>query len=43
MTNASRTEPLPRQIRKRIELLMAHVAYVFRSGPRAAGILSRQD
>lgn len=30
MKNASRTEPLPRQIRKRIELLLAHVSYAFR-------------
>ncbi len=38
--NASRTEPLPRQIRKRIELLMAHLRHL---APFARhGMLSRQ-
>ncbi len=43
MKNASGTEPLPRQIRKRVELLIAHAAYAFRSSRRAEGMLGRQD
>jgi glycosyltransferase involved in cell wall biosynthesis len=41
--NASRTEPPLRQIRKRIELLLAHAGYAFHSSRSAEGMLSRQD
>ena len=41
--NASRTETLPRQIRKRLELLLAHLRYAFHATRRPEEILSRQD
>jgi len=43
MKNASGTEPLPRQIRKRVELLIAHAAHAFRSSRTSEGMLGRQD
>ena len=41
--NASWTEPPLRQIRKRIELLLAHAGYAFHSSRSTEGMLSRQD
>src|ERR1700739_2378135 len=42
--NASRTKPLLRQIRTRVELLLAHVLYAFSSPARPPeGLLSRQQ
>ena len=42
--NASRTKPPLRQIRTRLELLLAHLLYAFRSPARPpAGLLSRQQ
>ena len=41
--NASRTKSLLRQIHTRIDLLLAHLAYGFRSTPRGSeGALNRQ-
>jgi len=41
--NASRTDSLPRQLRKRMELLLAHFRYVFHPAPRPESALSRQE
>jgi len=40
--NASRTEPLMRQIRKRIDLLLAHIGHAIRSTRRSQALLNRQ-
>jgi GT2 family glycosyltransferase len=41
--NASRTESLPWQIRKRLELLLEHSRYGFHTAQRPEEMLSRQD